>query len=146
MFRTTKVAASRFWPRYLVWMALAAVLLIAACTVSPRSDDPRAAGIRYSFGGAASREFDVSLARVKAATTAALAAHHLRLEALGILPSGESLRARGPRATVLVELEREGRARTRMRVTARGKEGIDRRLETDLIIDVADNLKAATKR
>jgi len=125
---------------------LAATLLLAGCGLAPRSDDPRAAGIGYTLGGTAYRDFESRLDPVKAAAIAALATYSMRVEALGILPNGESVRARGPRGSVLVELEREGRKQTQLRVTANGASGVDRDFETDLIIEAVRALEPAQHR
>ncbi len=124
----------------------AALTSLAACSLAPRSDDPRAAGIGYTLGGTAYRDFSARLDPVKAAAIAALATYSMRVEALGILPNGESVRARGARGTVLVELEREGARRTQLRVTATGASGVDRDFETDLIIEAAQTLEPAAAR
>jgi hypothetical protein len=127
-------------------LALVMIVPLAACSLAPRSDDPRAAGIGYTLGGTAYRDFEARLDPVKAAAIAALATYSMRVEALGILPNGESIRARGPRGTVLVELEREGRKRTQLRVAASGASGVDRDFETDLIIEAVRVLEPAPVR
>jgi hypothetical protein len=122
-------------PTIRFWAGLAAVLMLGACSLAPRADDPRAAGIGYTLGGTAYRDFAAPLARVKTASIAAVATYSMRVEALGVTPNGESIRARGQRGAVLVEVEREGRARTQLRVTATGASGVDRAFATDLIIE-----------
>ena len=146
-FATCK-STLRFWPALVAARGSAAVLLLAlaGCSLAPRSDDPRAAGIGYTLGGTAYRDFGARLDRVKAATVAALATYSLRVEALGLLPNGESIRARGQRGTVLVELEREGPKRTQLRVAASGASGVDRAFETDLIIEAVRVLEPAPGR
>jgi hypothetical protein len=112
-----------------LFIAASCCALLAAC-VSPAKPDPAVQHrISFTWNGVAHRSVDAPLAQVRAAAISALAMYSMRVDALGVTPRGESIKAHAREQRVLIELDRQGRGKTVLHVTA------ERTLATDLIIE-----------
>ena len=92
-------------------LAFFALILLAGCT---------SLGIETS----STRTFNAPMARVKPAVISSLAGMGMRIESLEVRGGREILKARKANKSVEIELERLGRAATRMRVTGSNQAAI----------------------
>ncbi len=121
--------------RLRILIPLACLALAACATIAPPSPAP-VTGART-----AQREFAAPMSRVRVAAVSALGSRSMRIVALGAIPDGETIRARGQGGAAELQLVRSGPRGTRMTATVDG-EGAS---AAALLEDVARFLESAAR-